>query len=55
MQATARYRSIHRRAEYGRLQKKTQEHAFIDRLEREFEFSPRLSRGVLEVVTELFL
>ncbi len=54
MQATARYRSVHRQAEYGRLRKKTQEHEFIDRLEREFEFSPRVSRGVLDVVTELF-
>ncbi len=49
-----RYRSEHREAAYGRLRKKTQEHEFIDRLEREFEFSPRLSRGVLEVVAELF-
>ena len=49
-----RYRSEHREAAYGRLRKKTQEHEFIDRLEREFEFSPRLSRGVLEVVSELF-
>jgi hypothetical protein len=49
-----RYRSEHRRAAYGRLRKKTQEHEFVDRLEREFEFSPRLSRGVLEVVSELF-
>jgi hypothetical protein len=36
------------------LRKKTQEHEFVDRLEREFEFSPRVSRGVLEVVSELF-
>ena len=49
-----RYRSEHRRAEYGRLRKKTEEHEFLDRLEREFEFSPRLSRGVLEVVAEMF-
>lgn len=49
-----RYRSEHRQAEYGRLRKKTQEHEFIDRLEREFEFSPRVSRGVLDVVTEMF-
>ena len=54
MQATTRYRSVHRRAAYGRLSKKTQEHEFVDRLEREFEFSPRLSRGVLDVVTEMF-
>lgn len=54
MEATRRYRSEHRRAEYGRLRKKTQEHGFIDRLEREFEFSPRESRGVLDVVMEMF-
>jgi len=54
MEATTRYRSVHRRAAYGRLSKKTQEHEFVDRLEREFEFSPRLSRGVLDVVTEMF-
>jgi hypothetical protein len=54
MEARARYRSEHRRAEYGRLRRKTQEHEFIDRLEREFEFSPRMSRGVLDVVTEMF-
>jgi len=54
MQGTARYRSEHRRAEYRRLRKKTQEHEFIDRLEGEFEFSPRESRGVLDVVTEMF-
>jgi hypothetical protein len=54
MEARARYRSEHRRAEYGRLRKKTQEHEFIDRLEREFEFSPRMSRGVLDVVAEMF-
>ncbi len=50
----ARYKSEHRRAAYGRLRKKTQEHEFVERLEREFEFSPRVSRGVLEVVTEMF-
>lgn len=54
MQTTLRYRSVHRKAAYGRLSKKTQEHEFVDRLEREFEFSPRVSRGVLDVVTEMF-
>jgi hypothetical protein len=54
MEAITRYRSEHRRAEYGRLRKKTQEHEFVDRLEREFEFSPRVSRGVLDVVGEMF-
>jgi hypothetical protein len=52
-QATQR-RSAHREAEYRRLGKKTREHEFVDRLEREFEFSPRESRGVLEVVEEVF-
>lgn len=47
-------RSIHRQAEYNRLRKKTQEHAFVEKLEREFELSPRESRGVLEVVEEMF-
>jgi len=54
MHATTRYHSVHRRSTYGRLRKKTQEHEFVDRLEREFEFSPRESRGVLDVVTEMF-
>jgi hypothetical protein len=54
MASSARYHSEHRRAEYGRLRKKTEEHEFVDRLEREFEFSPRVSRGVLDVVTEMF-
>lgn len=52
-QARRRY-SVHREAEYDRLRKKTREHEFVDRLEREFEFSPRESRGVLEVVEEMF-
>ena len=46
--------SEHRQAEYNRLGKKTREHEFVDRLEREFEFSPRESHGVLEVVEEMF-
>lgn len=54
MQTTTRWRSIHRQAEYNRLNKKTREHEFVDRMEREFEFSPRESRGVLEVVEEMF-
>src|SRR5664279_2824819 len=54
MEARTRYKSEHRRAAYGRLRKKTQENEFVDRLEREFEFSPRMSRGVLDVVTEMF-
>jgi hypothetical protein len=54
MERDRRYRSVHRQAEYNRLRKKTREHEFVGRLEREFEFSPRVSRGVLEVVGETF-
>lgn len=54
MEATGRRRSRHRQAEFNRLRKKTREHEFVDHLEREFEFSPRESRGVLEVVAEVF-
>jgi len=54
MEANGRWRSVHRQAEYNRLRKKTREHEFVERLEREFEFSPRESRGVLEVVGETF-
>lgn len=54
MQTTPRWRSLHRQAEYNRLRKKTREHEFVDQLEREFEFSPRVSRGVLDVVGEMF-
>lgn len=54
MEQAARRYSIHRQAEYNRLRKKTGEHEFVERLEREFEFSPRESRGVLEVVEEMF-
>jgi len=54
MQQAARRYSPYRQAEYDRLRKKTREHEFVDRLEREFEFSPRESCGVLEVVGEMF-
>jgi len=54
MERAARRYSLHRQAEYDRLRKKTREHEFVDCLEREFEFSPRESRGVLEVVAEMF-
>ncbi len=47
-------RSVHRRAEYGRLGKKTREREFVEALRREFELSPRESRGVLELVGEMF-
>lgn len=49
-----RWKSFQRQAEFSRLRKKTREYEFVDRLEREFEFSPRVSRGVLEVVEEMF-
>jgi predicted DNA-binding transcriptional regulator/DNA-binding XRE family transcriptional regulator len=48
-------RSVHRQDEYGRLRQKTREHQFVHQLEREFELSPRESRGILEVVQETFL
>jgi hypothetical protein len=54
MERAARRYSIHREAEYNRLGKKTRGHEFIERLENEFELSPRESRGVLEVVEEVF-
>jgi len=54
MEEKAKRYSVHREAEYDRLRKKTREHEFVGRLEREFEFSPRESRGVLEVVAETF-
>ena len=55
MQQQQQRRSIHRHREYGRLGKKTREHQFVNQLEREFELSPRESRGILEVVAETFL
>jgi hypothetical protein len=54
MEGIARRYSIQRQAEYARLRKKTRAHEFVDRMEREFEFSPRESRGVLEVIEEMF-
>jgi hypothetical protein len=54
MDERSRWYSRHRQAEYDRLRTKTREHEFVDRLGREFEFSPRVSRGVLEVVEEMF-
>jgi hypothetical protein len=47
--------SFHRQHEYGRLRQKTREQQFVHQLEREFELSPRESRGILEVVQETFL
>ena len=55
MQQKQYRRSIHRQQEYERLRQKTREHEFVDHLEREFELSPRESRGILEVVQETFL
>jgi hypothetical protein len=54
MEERAKRYTIHREGEYEQLRKKTREHEFVGRLEREFEFSPRESRGVLEVVAETF-
>lgn len=50
----ARHGSKHRQAEYARLRKKTPEREFVEALERDFEMSPRESRGVLEVVHQTF-
>ena len=54
MEQAKRYHSEHRRAEYKRLEQKTREEGFIEALHREFELSPRESRGVLELVSEQF-
>jgi hypothetical protein len=55
MQQKKRRRSVHRQREYGRLREKTRERQFVHELEREFELSPRESRGILEVVQETFI
>lgn len=54
MEQAKRYHSEHRRAEYKRLAQKTREEGFIESLQREFELSPRESRGILELVSEQF-
>ncbi len=54
VQAARRFESVSRRAEYARLKKKTPEREFVEALERDFEMSPRESRGVLEVVHQTF-
>ena len=36
METSGRWRSVHRQAEFNRLRKKTREHEFVGRLEREF-------------------
>lgn len=46
--------SISRRAEYERLSKKTKANEFVKTLRKEFELSPRASRGILDVVQETF-
>jgi hypothetical protein len=48
-------RSEARRATYQRLSEKTRQRQFIEALEREFELSPRESKGIYEVVEEMFL
>lgn len=45
----------HREAEYERLAQKNQAQQFVETLQWEFELSPRESRGVYDVVEELFL
>lgn len=50
----ARHRSEFRKAEYRRLKKKTKEEEFVDTLHREFELSPKVSYGVLELVEGMF-
>jgi hypothetical protein len=50
----ARHRSQYRSAEYRRLKKKTKEEEFVDALHREFELSPKVSYGVLELVEGMF-
>jgi hypothetical protein len=50
----ARHRSQFRSAEYRRLKKKTKEEEFVDTLHREFELSPKVSYGVLELVEGMF-
>jgi len=47
--------SEHRRATYQRLAEKTRQHQFVEALESEFELSPRESKGIYEVVEEMFL
>jgi len=54
MESNSRYRSRYRRAEYYRLRKKTKQEEFVEALHREFEMSPRVSRGVLEMVEGMF-
>jgi hypothetical protein len=54
MERSQRHRSEHRRAEYYRLRKKTKQEEFIETLHREFEMSPRVSRGVMELVEGMF-
>ena len=55
MITTERRKSQHRKAEYGRLRKKTREHQFVATLRGEFELSPRASVGILETAKEILL
>lgn len=48
-------KSEHRKAEYGRLRKKTKEHQFVETLRWEYELSPRESSGILETAKEILL
>jgi len=50
-----RRKSEHRKAEYGRLRKKTREHQFVEMLRCEYELSPKESVGILETAQEILL
>lgn len=54
MEKVIRRNSVNRRAEYERLSKKTKANEFVKTLRKEFELSPRASRGILDVVQETF-
>ena len=54
MERSQRHRSQYRRAEYHLLKNKTKQEEFVEALHREFEMSPRVSRGVLELVEGMF-
>ncbi len=47
--------SEERGASYKRLREKSREREFMQAMEREFELSPRESKGIYEVVVEMFL
>ena len=55
MNTTERRKSHHRKAEYGRLRKKTREHEFVETLRWEYELSPKESLGILETAKEILV